>query len=328
MDFGSFIAHAEAVFRKALPDHRFLSFEKTHIFNMGEDEKVEAGIAEVWDDLKDDMKGGVSMPFKDMSCVSLVSNMWTNNGPKIVLPNMRQKYIFDRVIEAKMTDSENETLKNAILPQNASAGAIEAAKHGPLQKLVIIRVEEGIESTVSWICYYYGVYEGGIMLTALPTSQMERDLGPALKDPKLQTWLTEESRPVIKQIAAISHPANYVVQVNPRLTDRETRRVASGKVFPAQKTQHYVVVDHDVLVQMSGREATGTHASPVPHHRRGHWMRLGERCREARAAGKERVWVRPTYVGDQEFADVRNEYKVMMEFGKKQDLLSRETSLV
>jgi hypothetical protein len=83
---------------------------------------------------------------------------------------------------------------------------------------------------------------------------------------------------------------------------------------------HFVVVDHDVLVGMSGRGAGQEHASPVPHHRRGHWMRLAERCREAKAAGKDRVWVRPTYVGDTEFSDLRNDYKVLMDFGKKEAL--------
>lgn len=320
MDFGSFVAHAEAVFKKTLPDHGFLSFGKTHIFNMGEDEKVEDGISEVWDDLKQDMKGGVPMPFEDMSCVSLVPDRVHKERPP--------KYIFDRVVNAKMTDSERDLLTNVVMPAGSSAGALAAAKRGPLQKLVIIRVEEGVVITVSWICYFFGVYEGGMMLTAVPTGQMERDLGPVMQDSALGTWLMEESRPVIKQIAAISHPANYVVQVKPRLTDREARRVLVGKAFPTPKTPHYVVVDHDVLVQMSGREATGTHASPVPHHRRGHWMRLGERCKAAREAGKERVWVRPTYVGEQEFTDVRNEYKVMMDFGKKRDLLSSEASLV
>jgi hypothetical protein len=49
-------------------------------------------------------------------------------------------------------------------------------------------------------------------------------------------------------------------------------------------------------------------------------MRLAERCREARAGGKERVWVRPSYVGDRTFSDLKNDYSVLMDFGRKPEL--------
>jgi hypothetical protein len=82
------------------------------------------------------------------------------------------------------------------------------------------------------------------------------------------------------------------------------------------KTPHYLVVDHEVLVRMSGRTGE-THASPIPHHRRGHWKRLAERCKYARQMGRDKVWVKETYVGEREFADSHNQYVVLMDFNRK-----------
>lgn len=310
MDFGSFLAHAEAVFKKEIPLEA-LSFGKTNIFNLGEDEKVEEGIKEVWEDLKNDMERGVPMPFPDTSCVSVVP---------VKRPGIPPLLILDRVIETPVQKEDRDKLSDVTLPPDASEEMKMAAKRGPLQKLLILRIEESKPVIISWICFFYGVFKSNIMLTALPTEYMGLTYGKAAENPEFVSWCIEECRPILKQITAISHPGNYVVQVKPRLTPKEERRVTTGKMFPTQKMPHYVVVDHDVLVGMSGRGNGVSHASPVPHHRRGHWMRLAERCRMARSSGKDRVWVRPAYVGDTQFSDLRNDYKVMMDFGAKEEL--------
>lgn len=71
---------------------------------------------------------------------------------------------------------------------------------------------------------------------------------------------------------------------------------------------------HDILVGMS-QGHYGTHASPVPHERRGHWRRLADRCRHARLSGKDKVFVRPAYVGERTFSNDKNRYEVLMDFG-------------
>lgn len=311
MDFGSFLAHAESVFKANIPIEE-LSFGKTNIFNLGEDEKLEEGIKGIWEDLKEDMKDGVPMPFKDISCVSVV--------PVRSQPGNPPMWIIDRVLEAEITEADRKQLEDVLLPDGATEALRQAAKRGPLQKFIIMRIEEPKPIVISWICFFYGVHDSNLMLTAMPTEHMGVLYGSAADDPKFVSWCCEESRPVLKQITAISHPGNYVVHVTPKLTPKEGRRITAGKRFPTPKMPHFVVVDHDVLVGLSGRGTGETHASPVPHHRRGHWMRLAERCREARASGKDRVWVRPTYVGDVEFADLRNDYKVLVDFGKKETL--------
>ncbi|MBI2901237.1 MAG: hypothetical protein HYY17_13725 [Planctomycetes bacterium] len=119
---------------------------------------------------------------------------------------------------------------------------------------------------------------------------------------------------VLLEVGAISHPANYVVRREPLLTPREERRAAAGAPRSVRKRPHLIVIDHDGLLELNPatRSPQGTHASPVPHARRGHWRRLSELCTRARAEGKTRTWVGPTYVGQREFGDGKNRYRVLL----------------
>lgn len=114
------------------------------------------------------------------------------------------------------------------------------------------------------------------------------------------------------QCLLISHPDNYIVKESPQLTRGEARRVERGKRFPGAKRPRYIIVDHEVLVGL--RTPEGTHASPVPHQRRGHWMRLSDRCRNAKERGQDRVWVRDTYVGETDFVANGRRYQVLLDF--------------
>ncbi len=118
----------------------------------------------------------------------------------------------------------------------------------------------------------------------------------------------------IMHVAAISHPANYIVERAPLLSPREARQTSAGRLRPDRKRPHFIVIDHDGLVQLNPvtRHPTGSHASPVPHSRRGHWRRLSERCTAARAAGETKIWVDDTYVGEREFSDEKNRYSVRL----------------
>lgn len=118
-----------------------------------------------------------------------------------------------------------------------------------------------------------------------------------------------------QDVALISHPMNYILLESPRLTPREERRLKDGKHISAQKRPRYIIVDHDVLVGM--QDGGGAHASPTPHQRRGHWMRLAERCIHAKARGDQRVWVRPHYVGKLEFDRNGSRYQVLMDFRER-----------
>jgi hypothetical protein len=119
---------------------------------------------------------------------------------------------------------------------------------------------------------------------------------------------------ILLEVSAISHPANYIVERTPALSPREERQSARGEPRPDKKRSHFIVVDHDQLVALNPatRVASGTHASPIPHARRGHWRRLAESCSKARAEGKTKIWVGPSYVGEREFVDGKNRYRVML----------------
>lgn len=124
-------------------------------------------------------------------------------------------------------------------------------------------------------------------------------------------------------MALIAHPSNYIVRESPLLTPKEKRRVASGKRFPAAKRARYIIVDHDVLVNRM--TSKGTHASPVPHQRRGHWRKLAERCRAARARGAERTWVRNCEIGTTDFIANNRRYQVLTDFHQRYTGLSGGT---
>lgn len=117
---------------------------------------------------------------------------------------------------------------------------------------------------------------------------------------------------IMLEIGAISHPANYIVERTPALSPREERQVARGEIRPYKKKSHFIVVDHDQLRELNPatRATSGTHASPVPHARRGHWRRLADSCSKARAEGRLKTWVGSSYVGQQGFEDEKNRYRV------------------
>lgn len=98
----------------------------------------------------------------------------------------------------------------------------------------------------------------------------------------------------------------------PYLTPRERRRVDRGEPVPIRKRPFYLVMGHKGLIDLRLESTSTALRLPLLHARRGHWMRLAERCKMARAGGGDRVWRRETYVGDREFKDLACRYNVYM----------------
>jgi hypothetical protein len=132
-----------------------------------------------------------------------------------------------------------------------------------------------------------------------PISQVANDLGMIIED-------------AMFRVALISHPANYIVERSPRLTLREERRASRGEARPFRKRTHFILIDPEGLAELRQGISPSTPRSPVPHARRGHWMRLSERCRIARREGRTKTWVRETFVGEREFSDAANYYRVLL----------------
>jgi hypothetical protein len=89
----------------------------------------------------------------------------------------------------------------------------------------------------------------------------------------------------------INSPERFVVKVTPEKTARELRFSAKGKCRNFTKKQYHIVLDAEQVrdVVRASRGTGGTHASPLPHSRRGHWRMLkADRFKE-----KKQIWVRP-----------------------------------
>ena len=159
------------------------------------------------------------------------------------------------------------------------------------------------EAPIVWLAYHYGPGPAGAIRLRVKVTKKETHEAAVAET----GWL-------FAAIAAISHPLNYVVEVAPQLTTREVHRKArpDGRL-PSRKSPHFIVIDHEVLVGMRSN-CTGSGPTVIPHHRRGHWRRLAEACVHAQALGKTQTWVRPAFVGDAQFSDARNRYRVLLDF--------------
>jgi hypothetical protein len=112
---------------------------------------------------------------------------------------------------------------------------------------------------------------------------------------------------------AISHPYLYIVDTRPELTPREARLTQKNGRLPDRKRPRYIVVDRTGFEEMRRPALGGTHASPIPHERQGHWRRLSERCTRARAEGRTRTFVRDAIIGETEFKDGRATYRLVFD---------------
>jgi hypothetical protein len=316
LTFHDFLAKAHGVFRKADwmdPRVNIPSLDRSHVFYLGEDTEFNLALNEIDPDLKDEMRERVPMPFDDIACVSIVrkpmekdrvetlnrtvSEMFGgkgNGGDLVYASGGNPVWVMDRIIEVE----RSHPMIQDILKENEAR-----AEYGK-QWFLFMRIH-GAENVrtlpMLWSAGYGGTKEGN-------------QLGITMLE--MATPLSNEVAESLRYVTAISHPANYVVKVTPRLTPHESRRVASGKAYPDQKIPHFLVVDHEVIVRMRN-DPSGTHASPVPHERRGHWRRLAERCRHAKLLGKDKTYVRPSLVGEPKFEDAKNLYEVLLDFGKE-----------
>lgn len=292
MTFQDFLERCDAELRREDPIQKYDQdaesvppLSRSHIFHLGDDEKVREVVKEIQDDLTSDMSARIPMPFTDVAMVSRLGGRW----------------VMDRLIEAfepwRMVDWKGTKFS---------------------QKFMVVRHIEDSKEPFAWACGFLGMVDDKISFeTVCPFEGLVKmELG----DAPARAFAREievNTGAILIQATMISHPMNYLVRVTPPLSPKEERRAREGAPRPIRKAAHFIVVDHEVLVGMSPNRG-GTHASPVPHHRRGHWMRLAERCRAARGRGEERVWVRPTYVGEREFSDDGgNRYEVMLDIGSK-----------
>lgn len=318
--FADFIAKAHGAFANKdwlgeTADFDVPTLDKSHVFLLGEDADFNEALKEIDKDLSLEMKDGVPMPFNDIAVCSLVRKPMEPGrvaemqktvgllypgqvevGGDLVTMTGGPVWVLDRLITIDADHPAAKEIRRAPGPidfRTVKQWFLMCRFHG---------VEKEETKPLVWSFGFRGVALGGeVKIVTLAVA----------------TPLGNEMAESCRYITAISHPANYIVRVTPTLTPHEQRRLDAGKEFPRQKSPHFLVVDHEVIVRMR-RDPVSSHASPVPHERRGHWARLGERCRHARLLGKEMVWKRPTFVGETEFRDEKNLYEVLLDFAKKE----------
>ena len=314
LTFPDFVARAHRIFRLTDwgdPGIRIGPLEESGIFYLGEDHEYNAAMNALQPDLLDEMKERVPMPFKDVSCISLcrkpadpkvVENLRRASGQffgqvevgeDLVVATGEPVWILDRLVEI---DASHPAARE-IIREGVDVDRVK-------QWFVMVRIHgvSGMEpSPICWAFGFSGSQPNGT--AGVLCLEMARPYGNEMVE-------------ACRYITGISHPSRYVVRVTPRLSPREERREASGKKREPGKAPHFVVVDHEVLVRMK-KDPEGTHASPVPHERRGHWARLAERCRHARLLGKDKVWKRPTFVGEREWQSEKALYEVLLDFNKQ-----------
>jgi hypothetical protein len=309
-------------------------FEQTHVFYTGEDDDFQKVVNELREDLDLEMSDGIPLPFADITCVSVARGDKNEHINKLCLKKYidsapKVTWIADRILEIPASHPSVVALKDYMAkfagPERAAQGCSRVKKWYTFIRYHVCAGLPQMPGLAITAGYVGPTPNGNMEWCFVPSATLARDLSATLGISAkevypilLQGWV-DEITVAARQAAAISHPMNYIVRVTPALTPKEQRKVDRGAGRPSCKTPHFIVVDHDVLVDANKKrqDPASSHASPVPHHRRGHWRRLGDRCLEAKAAGKERAWVRPSYVGERVFDDGKNMYEVLLDFSRK-----------
>jgi len=260
--------------------------EQAHIFNLGDAEELDRAAQEILPDLIEECREDLPAPFPNMLVFCETTRGWScewhlKAGP-FLLPEVVD---LSRLHQVRFLIDLSEPIIH--LPTLTVMAAYSMAPSQDRPGIILTP-----DTRRRGALYYGGTPE---------------TVGDGMAQ--------DVFRGVIK-VAVISHPANFVVRTSPKLTPHEERRRASKGIFPLQKKPHYIVIDHEDLLQLApGGSKGGTHRSPTPHARRGHWRRLADRCQHARASGKNRVWVGDTYVGETVFEDEKNRYEVILNRG-------------
>lgn len=260
--------------------------ERSHIFNVGEGEDLDRAAQDIFPDLVEECREDIPAPFDNMIVLCDLgprgwSCEWHIKAGPYLSPHVAGVPQLNRL--RFLIDLSEPVLDQPPL----SVMAAYTLKPGESQPAIVLTPD-----TLRRGARFYGESEATVGGT------MSQDIFRA-----------------IMKVALISHPANYIVRTSPKLTPHEERRRVSKGIFPLQKKPHYIVIDHENLVDLNPQTTGGTHRSPTPHARRGHWRRLADRCQHAKASGKQRIWVGETYVGATEFEDERNRYEVIFNRG-------------
>ena len=318
LPFHDFLEHAQAVTSKGRRLHNkeypakdciLPPWENTHVFYMGHEDTVRELGRKVVSDIMQETRERVPIPFRDVTIVSAV--------PKKFATDMDVGWIADRIIEGSNYFEGREDPEITNMKEFEGDTDWRGMKDISIrQRVLIVRYDDVTNWPIWWPVWYRGSHDGALAIQYdaphIPKAIWAAAPYRSMSKERLAQAIGAESAPILEQLALISHPMNYTVKISPKLKLKEERRVARGKRIHAGKRPHFIVLDHEILTRLHDQvTGGGTHATPVPHHRRGHWRRLAARCRHARMLGQDRTFVQPAFVGDKKFGDDKNLYEVL-----------------
>jgi len=120
------------------------------------------------------------------------------------------------------------------------------------------------------------------------------------------------ARLVVGAIAHLLHGDGHMVRVRqdlPPERNHKNAKAAAKRPWIREGLPTYILIDPDRVADYrpAGGTTSGTHLSPRPHERRGHWRQLrAERYRE-----KKLMWIKPAWIGDTEWTCEGQTYKVV-----------------
>ena len=108
----------------------------------------------------------------------------------------------------------------------------------------------------------------------------------------------DADRQFLKKMRSLVLQTLFVLQYEPDLLSEPTERsyTISGKGFACPKDEKETILKPRILSlpfrpKRASTPNVGTHASPRPHPRRGHWRRIGDED------NRKLAWVKPAFVG-------------------------------
>jgi hypothetical protein len=133
--------------------------------------------------------------------------------------------------------------------------------------------------------------------------------------------IEHQSRTALQQLRYIDMSPHFVIEERYVNVDLE-RKFNEKKTARVDDREHWIILDpEEVQIMRSARtdavEPIGTHASPIPHRRRGYQKTLrSERYKYKRGSV---IYIRPTWVGDREWVNGKLCYRVVSRIGSKGD---------
>lgn len=157
--------------------------------------------------------------------------------------------------------------------------------------------------------------DGGVSLT--PNTQ---SLGQAFNDSEeIRTHCKNRSSGMRELMAAFSflkHSDLYAVEVvapHAQSSLKRPAKTARTKPWLSRDKRIIFMEPGTKRIYEGGRVSNGTHATPLPHHRRGHWKTLrAERYHRAEDGSPRKVWTKPAWVGPMDWIDNGSEYRVLV----------------